>query len=65
MSILTNRISGGGTWGMHTEHLVMMLRDPDQPEVLPTIELNIPAGSTVNMGIPAGSSITLEIVAVD
>ena len=29
MSFASNRVSGSGTWGMTTGHMVIMTRDPD------------------------------------
>lgn len=62
MSVVTNRASGSGVWGMTVDHTVMMLRDPDQARILDEIILEIPAGHEIVLELPAGHEIVLETV---
>ena len=62
MSTSSNRVSGSGVWGMTVDHMVVMLRDPDLPIVLDSIDIMIPAGHNIDIEIPAGHNIDIEVV---
>jgi len=59
----SNVVSGPGTWGMTTGHMVLMtIYPPDHPPVLPNIEIELPAGHNIDLMLPAGHNIELEVV---
>jgi len=61
--ISSNVISGPGTWGMTTDHMVLMSHIPfDHARVLENYDLELPAGHNIVLKLPAGHNIELEVV---
>jgi hypothetical protein len=49
---------------MESDHMVVMLRDPDLAKVLPEKILELPAGHEIVLELPAGHIIELEVAPV-
>ncbi len=61
--ISSNAVSGPGTWGMTTDHSVLMNIIPsDHPDTVGNIDLELPAGHNINIMLPAGHNIDVELV---